>query len=450
VSGRRASVRRGLGRVGVLRPLAERDFAFLTAGSFVSQLGDGFFFVALAWQVYDISNVPTAMSVVGLAWTLPLVLFVLVGGVLSDRYDRRWLMVAADLIRAGAIGVMGLLSMAGVLEIWHIIGLISVVGIGDALFYPASTAIVPDLVEEDLLPQANAMGSLVRPLTGRLLGPAVGGFTVAVVGSGAAFLVDAASFLVSAVAVAAIRHRPHAKAVEHGIRHAVSEVREGLVYVRSRPWIWATLISSMLSLLVFIGPQDVLLPFLVRNRLELGPDALGTIFAVGGAGAVVMAVVIGQTGLPRRTITVMFVSWSVGVLLIAGFGLMTELWHALVVSAVSAALFELGAVIWFTLLQRLVPRDLLGRVSSLDWLVSIGLVPLSFAFTGPMAGIIGPEATLIAGGVVGALAMISLLFFPGVRDPERQAFDARVDGATAPEGEVVPAGDAEPRGPVEG
>jgi DHA3 family tetracycline resistance protein-like MFS transporter len=106
--------------------------------------------------------------------------------------------------------------------------------------------------------------------------------------------------------------------------------------------------------------------------------------------------------------------------MIAGFGLMTELWHALVVSAVSAALFELGAIIWYTLLQRLVPRDLLGRVSSLDWLVSIGLVPLSFAFTGPIAGIIGPETTLVVGGLVGSLAMISLLFFPGVRDPERR------------------------------
>jgi DHA3 family tetracycline resistance protein-like MFS transporter len=420
VNGILARVRRGLGRVGVLRPLAGRDFAFLTAGSFVSQLGDGFFFVALAWQVYDISNVPTAMSVVGVAWTLPLVLFVLIGGVFSDRYDRRWLMIGADLIRAAAIGLMGILSMAGVIEIWHIILLIAAVGIGDAFFYPASTAIVPDLVEEDLLPQANALAGLVRPLTGRLIGPAIGGFTVALVGSGAAFLVDAASFLVSAVAVAGIRYRPVAKTVEHGVRRALGEVREGLVYVRSKPWIWATLISSMLSLLVFVGPEEVLLPFLVRNRLELGADALGAIFAVGGVGAVVMAVVVGQTGLPRRTITVMFVSWTVGVLMIGGFGLMTELWHALVLSAVSAALFELGFVIWTTLLQRLVPRDLLGRVSSLDWLVSIGLVPLSFAFTGPIAGIIGPETTLIVGGVIGSLAMISLLFFPGVRDPERQ------------------------------
>jgi DHA3 family tetracycline resistance protein-like MFS transporter len=414
----RSMVRR-LGRIGVLRPLVRRDFALLTAGSFVSQLGDGFFFVALAWQVYEISNVPTALSLVGLAWTLPLILFVLIGGVFSDRYDRRWLMVGADLIRAAAIGLLGLLSIADVLEIWHILLLIAAVGIGDAFFNPASTAIVPDLVPERLLPQANALGSLVRPLTSRLIGPAIGGLTVAAVGSGAAFLVDATSFLLSAVAVAAIRYRPRSKTVEHGARQALREVGEGLAYVRSKPWIWATLISSMLSLLVFVGPEEVLLPFLVKNRLELGPDALGLIFAVGGVGAIVMAVIVGQAGLPRRTITVMFVSWTVGVLMIGGFGLMTELWHALVLSAASAALFELGAIIWFTLLQQLVPRDLLGRVSSLDWLVSIGLVPLSFALTGPIAGLIGPETTLVVGGILGSLAMISLLFVRGVRDPER-------------------------------
>lgn len=413
------SMARRLGRIGVLRPLVRRDFALLTAGSFVSQLGDGFFFVALAWQVYEISNVPTAMSLVGLAWTLPLVLFVLIGGVFSDRYDRRWLMVGADLIRAAAIGFLGLLSITDVLEIWHILLLIAVVGIGDAFFNPASTAIVPDLVPERLLPQANALGSLVRPLTGRLIGPAIGGFTVAAVGSGAAFLVDAASFLLSAVAVAAIAYRPRLHAVEHGARQALREVGEGLAYVRSKPWIWATLISSMLSLLVFVGPEEVLLPFLVKNRLELGADALGLIFAVGGVGAIVMAVIVGQAGLPRRTITFMFVSWTVGVLMIGGFGLMTELWQALVLSALSAALFEFGGIIWFTLLQQLVPRDLLGRVSSLDWLVSIGLVPLSFALTGPVAGIIGPESTLVVGGILGSLLMISLLFVPGVRDPER-------------------------------
>jgi DHA3 family tetracycline resistance protein-like MFS transporter len=427
-----------LGRVRLLEPLGHRDFALLTAGAFVSMLGDGFFFVALAWQVYDISNVPTAMSVVGLAWTLPLVLFVLVGGVLSDRYDRRLIMIGADLIRAAAIGFLGLLSMSGLIELWHVIALIAVVGLGDAFFNPAATAIVPDLLPERLLPQANALNGLVRPLTGRLLGPALGGFTVAALGSGAAFLIDGASFLVSAVAVAAISLRPVRKTVEHGVRKALAEIGDGVAYVRSKPWIWATLVSAMLSLLVFIGPEEVLLPFLIRNRLALEADALGAIFAFGGVGAILMAVVVGQVGLPRRRVTVMYGSWSFGVLLIAGFGLMTELWHALLLSAVSAALFELGAIIWITMLQQLVPRDLLGRVSSLDWLVSIGLVPVSFAFTGPVAALIGPEATLIVTGVSGAVLMGALLFWPGVRDPERGLVSAAEEADLPGVGEPAP------------
>jgi len=409
-----------LRRVRVLEPLAERDFALLTVGAFISLLGDGFFYVALAWQVYEISNVPTALSLVGLAWTLPLLFFVLIGGVFSDRYDRRWLLIGADLIRAAAIGTLGLLSVSGALELWHVVGLIAFVGLGDAFFNPASTAIVPDLLPGTLLPQANALQGLVRPLTVRLVGPALGGLTVAVVGPGTAFLIDGGSFIVSALSVAAIASRPRREVVSHGVRQTLIEMREGLAYVRATPWIWATLISAMLALLVFIGPEEVLLPFLVKNRLELGPDALGAIFAAGGVGAVLMAIVVGQVGLPRRWVTAMYATWSAGVLLIGGFGLMTELWHALLLSAAGAALFEVGAIIWLTMLQQLVPRELLGRVSSLDWLVSIGLVPVSFALTGPVAGVIGAEATLVAGGVVGAILMGGLLFYPGVRDPERE------------------------------
>jgi len=413
------SRRRRLRAIRMLKPLAERDYALLTGGSLISQLGDGFFFVALAWQVYQISNVPTALSLVGLAWTLPLVLFVLIGGVFSDRYDRRWLMVGADLIRALAIGLIGVLSVLGVLELWHVVALIAFVGLGDAFFNPASTAIVPDLLPEDQLPSANALQGLIRPLAIRLIGPAIGGFTVAAIGPGSAFLFDAGSFLVSAIAILAIAPRPRREVADHGLRQTLVEVREGVTFVRATPWIWATLLSAMLSLLVFVGPQQALLPFLVKNRLELGADALGAIFAVGGVGSVLTAIAVGHYGQPRRRVTAMYVSWSLGVLLIGGFGLMTELWHALLVSAVGASLFELGQIIWTTMLQQLVPRELLGRVSSLDWLVSIGLVPVSFALTGPVAAAIGPEMTLVLAGTIGAVLMGALLFAPGVRDPER-------------------------------
>src|SRR5687768_7842490 len=125
--GRRGIMSRPMSRlfsIRILQPLRDRDFALLTGGSTISLLGDGFFFVALAWQAYEISNVPTALSVVWVAWTLPSVIFLLVGGAFADRYDRRLIMVSADVIRAVAIGAMGLLSIAGVLEIWHIAALI--------------------------------------------------------------------------------------------------------------------------------------------------------------------------------------------------------------------------------------------------------------------------------------------------------------------------------------
>lgn len=405
----------------MLRPLRRRDFALVSAGSIASLLGDGFFHVALAWQVYTISNVPTALSIVFLAISIPNLLLVLVGGVFADRYDRRKLMVAADLVRAAALGGIALLSAAGVLEVWHIAALVVFVGAGDAFFNPASTAFLPDLVPDEDLPAANAFAGMYRPVMIRMIGPALAGLVVAAFGPAPAFAIDAGSFLVSAVLVWAIRTRPIPRAVvDHSLRATVAEVAEGFRFTRSQPWIWATLLAAMFSLLVFIGPIEVLVPFVIKNKLELGPEALGLIFAFGGIGSLVMSILIGVVGLPRRRVTVMYAAWAIGVAGTAFYGAMTSLWQALAISFVLQASFMLGQVIWTTMLQQLVPRELLGRVSSLDWLMSIGLVPISYALTGPVSGALGPDLTLIVAGVLGAVLMFGLLFIPGVRDPERE------------------------------
>jgi DHA3 family tetracycline resistance protein-like MFS transporter len=254
----------------------------------------------------------------------------------------------------------------------------------------------------------------------RLIGPAAAGFVVAVAGPAPAFAIDAASFLVSAGAVWAIRKRPAPRSTaSHGLRETMAEVAEGVRFARATPWIWATLVGAMLSLLVFIGPIEVLVPYLVKNRLGLGPEALGVIFAVGGVGSIAMSVLIGVAGLPRRRVTVMYASFALGVAATALYGVMTALWQAVLISFALQASFQLGQVIWTTMLQQLVPRDLLGRVSSLDWLVSTGLVPVSFALTGPVSGALGVEATIIGASLLGSVLMGGLLFWPGVRDPER-------------------------------
>src|SRR3712207_1008718 len=145
-----------LGRLGILRPLRIRDFALLWTGLSISLLGDGIYFVAIAWQVYELSNAPTALSIVGLAWAVPAVLFMLIGGVLSDRFERRKVMIASDLIRGVAVAGIGILSFTGALELWHVVALVAVWGIGEALFGPALGALVPDIVPGEQIVQANS------------------------------------------------------------------------------------------------------------------------------------------------------------------------------------------------------------------------------------------------------------------------------------------------------
>ena len=154
-------------------------------------------------------------------------------------------------------------------------------------------------------------------------------------------------------------------------------------------WLWATFASAAIAYLLFMGPAEVLLPFVVKNDLHGSAADLGIVFAAGGIGSVGCAVVLGQRGLPRRDITFMYVTWTLATLAVAGYGLATAVWQLMLASLAFNALETAGTIVWATAKQRHVPAALLGRVSSLDWLISIGLLPLSFALTGPVSGAIG-------------------------------------------------------------
>ena len=350
-----------LSRVGILRPLRVRDFALLWAGATVSLMGDGVYVVALAWQVYALSDSPTALSLVGVAWTLPVGLFVLLGGVVSDRFERRRIMIAADVVRAFAAATIGILSLTGAIELWHLIALAAVFGTGEAFFGPAFTSIVPQIVPRELLLQANSLDQFIRPFAFLMVGPALGGWLVAAWGPGEAFILDAATFLVSATAIFLIRHR---RAVHRELEEAgtsmLRELREGLAFVRSHAWLWATLVAAAVFLLAYWGPVEVLVPYLVRN--ELGGDAsdFGLVLACGGVGSILAAVFLGQRGLPRRHITFMYLAWTIGSLALVGFGLAGAIWQMQAISLLEGAFFTAGMVVWGTLVQTLVPNELLG------------------------------------------------------------------------------------------
>jgi MFS family permease len=418
----------GLSRIGIFRPLTIRDFALLWTGLTVSLVGDGIYTVAIAWQVYELSNAPTALAVVGAAWMAPQVLLLLVGGAISDRVDRRQVMMLSDAIRGAAVATMGVLAVAGVLELWHVVCLVAVYGVGTALFAPAFSAMVPQIVPADLLLQANSLGQFVRPLAVRFAGPALGGLLIAAFGAGAAFLTDAGSFAASATAILFMHTRPEPATGER--RSIFRDVREGLSFVRSQPWLWGTLVAVTIAMLFFLGPVYVLMPYVVKNSLDGGAAGLGLVFAAGGAGAILASLVLGQRTLPRRPITALYVAWAVSAFALMGYALATELWQAMAVSFVSVGGLTTGGILWSTVLQRLVPGGMLGRVSSIDWLLSFGLAPLSYALTGPVADAIGVDDTLLqAGAISGCVLLGFLLFVPGIRRVER--YEPRLGAASA-------------------
>jgi predicted MFS family arabinose efflux permease len=405
-------------RVAILRPLRVRDFRMLWIGTTVSLLGDGIFPVALAWEVLHLSNSATALALVGVTWSVPQIPLILLAGVVADRLDRRHVVVGAALAQGVAVLAMALLSLAGRLELWHVFALAVLFGTGEAFFMPPVNALVADVVPQELLVEANSNRQTVRPLAMNFIGPALGGVIVGTLGTGWAFMADAVSFVAGAVFVLAIRHRPEPR--ERTEQSAWADARVGLRYVKERTWLWGAMVAATVVLLVYLGPFEVLIPFIVKNGLHGSAGDLGLVFAAGGLGAIAVSVVVGQRGLPRRAVTFMYVAWIVATGVLAAFALVQNVWQAMLVSAVMNGAFSGLIVVWYTLMQTLVPRSLLGRVSSIDWLISAALVPVSFAITGPIAGAIGARPTVAIAGISGALFLIAfVLVVPGLRDPER-------------------------------
>jgi MFS family permease len=399
----------------MLRVFDDRDFTLFWLGSTVSLLGDGIYFVAIAWEVYHVSNRPSALAYVGVAWTLPQLVSLLFTGAISDRLDRRRVMMFANATSGIAIGGIAVMTFLGAVTLWQLWILVAVHGVGVALFIPAAGAFVPEIVPAERLVEANVLRQSIRPLALRLVGPALGGVLVAALGPGQAFLADSLSFLIALTAVAMIRPRPRARSESRRLSH---EVLTGLRFIGSESWLWVSLIAAAAWLLVYVGPLEVLLPFLVRNKISLDARALGLVFAAGGVGAITFAYLVGRKGLPQRALVLMYAVWSLSMFALATLGLATALWQAMLASFFIFGLLSTGEIVWQTMLQRRVPNELLGRVASVDWLASAALVPISFVLTGPIAGAVGAAKTVLGAGLIGGTLMAALIAVPTIRAPE--------------------------------
>jgi len=381
----------------------------------ISLLGDGIFLVAIAWQAYIISDRPSALAYVGVATAAPQVALLLVGGAVSDRFPRRALLFWADVARGVAVAIVAFVLARGEARLYELCLVGAVIGTATAFASPALDALVPQLVPEEELTQANAIDQFVRPTAIQLAGPALGGLAVAVLHPWGAFALDSATFAASALCVARLAPLP-APGVSSSLRR---EMTEGLRYVRDRVWLWATFVCATFTYLLFIGPTQVLLPYVVRNTLHHGASTYGAVLAAGGLGALMGAVLAGRRRYPRRPMLWIYGWWALATLAVAGYGWATSSWGLAAAALVVNGAEAVGAVVWATLKQRRVPNEMLGRVSSIDWCISTALLPLSYALTAPVASVLGPRDTLILAGTLGALVTIGFLFVPGMREGEQ-------------------------------
>lgn len=395
-------------------PLRHRDFALLWSGQAVSQLGDGVFTVTLALEALHVDQHVTGLSYVLAARLIPAVLFTLWGGVIVDRFPRRTALLVSDLAQGIAVTAITVLLVIHRINLLSLILMALVFGLGDAVFYPAAMAVTPELVPTDQLVAASALNGTSKQLTRVLIGPALGGVIMGLVGATWGFGVDAASFAVSTVTLMMMRRgrtRPTGKTSS-----PIADFREGLRFLFSQRWLWTTTLGAALGNFVAFSPLGALVPLLVKRVLNGDGIALGLILAAGGLGGVLASVLLGHRGSPRRRLVALWVGWGLSGIGVLGLGLAPNLWLAGGAAFVTYGLDAYGSVLFDPLIQEGVPAELLGRVASVDYVLGFALSPLGLIAASALAEVLGARTALAIGGGLTALTTM-IPFIPGVKDP---------------------------------
>ncbi|WP_193612559.1 MFS transporter [Nocardioides lijunqiniae] len=395
-----------------LTPFRHPAYRRLAVALVLTTFASGVWTVGLVWEVIRIGGGPGQLSAVTTAGAVGVLLPALLAGVVADRVPQKTILIGVAALELAGMATVAALSYADRTELWHLAVVTFLAGAGMAFYYPAYSAWLPALVPESDLMAVNGFEGMVRPTIGQAVGPGVAGVVVGILSSSAAIGVAAAAsglglLALTAVPKTAVRRDPEAVDDSRpAIAGALADMREGFVYMVRTPWLLATLLFASIMILVLMGPLEVLVPFLVKDRLGGGPGDHALVLGAFGIGGAVGSLAMASFRMPRRYLTVMNLMWGVGCLPLAVMGVATAVWQVVVAALVLGAMFSAPMVIWGTLLQRRVPPHMLGRVASLDFFVSISLMPVSMALAGPVSEAIGLRATFFIAAVVPTVAAV--------------------------------------------
>jgi MFS family permease len=399
-----------------LAPLTDTRFLLLWTGRTTSMFGDGLVNVALVFAVVSVGGSAADIgAVLGVSMAVRVAL-VLTGGVLSDWFPRRVVMLGSDLAQALVQFAVAWLLFTHAARLWMLLAASVVYGAAAAVFRPALTGIVPETVSNEQLRQANALIGISQSAS-RVAGPLMAGIAVATAGVGWAYAADGATFVVSAVCLALLRLPPMPPQPR---KRFLADLAIGWQEVKSRRWYWSGLLSHAVCNLA-LAPFYVLGPLVVG-----GAPAWGTVSASGAAGALAGAALAARWN-PSRPLFVGHLLLALGAVQLLAIAVPAP------VAAVSGAtaLGMLGATylntVWATALQRLIPNEKLSRASSYDWLVSLLAMPAGYALGGTAGGTVGYSGVLVTAALVIVVASVPVACLPAVR-AVRLAEEVGIDG----------------------
>jgi MFS family permease len=395
--------------------LRERRFRLLWFGQTTSTLGDGLVPVALSFAVIGtLDGSATDLGIVLAAHMLPLVAFVLVGGVWADRLPRQFVMLASDVVRGVVQAIAAVLLLTGGAELWHLVVLVAIYGTAEAFFQPAATGLVPATVSAARLQQANALIGLSRS-TSFIVGPAIAGVIAATTNPGVVFVVDAATFGVSAVCLALLRPP---QAVRDAARESfLSDLRGGWRELVAHRWLWVIVVWASTYLGLVVAPFMTLGPVIAKESLG-GASAWGLIVAGSGTGSLAgfLLALRWKPGRPMLVCSLLVVLVTPSIALLALRVPAPLIALTQVVGGTGMGFFT---AVWQTTLQQHVREEALSRVSAWDWMGSFVFLPLGLVLAGPVSEAIGISTTL---WISVAWALIStgiVLLVPEVRNLRR-------------------------------
>jgi MFS family permease len=395
-------------------------------------IGSSAFPIALAVTILDAGGTATTLGLILASRVLSSVILALAGGVWADRYKRKYIMISADLLRAILTVVLVFVTVTD-LPTWMIALVVFMMGAGEALGFPASGAILPSILPDRLLPEGNAWRA-VTARVGAILGPALGGAMVALIGSEWTFLVTAAFFVVGTILLFPIQETDFERTLTENT--FVRELREGLSAVRRMPWVMWLIIMASLQLMVVVGAEVVLLPVVTREEFG-GNFVYAAASVAAGLGGGISALVWAKIKVPRPGLWSVL-SWMLFSLSLLVLVFPVHPWLVIGVYFIVGLSTEPFGVYWPTAIQREVPRELQARVFSVDHMGSLALMPLGMALVGPITEWVGMTEFLIFAVLFHVVTCIIVLFVPGVidlkspiKDPENSSQGEQNQPATS-------------------